>query len=183
MSKRQPLLKALKEHKTSYPEEKDFVRQVIDFVEKTPGCFERSHRAGHITGSAWVINPDGQKTLLTHHKKLNKWLQLGGHSDGDPDTWHVAMREVLEESGITDVHFMGRDIFDVDVHEIPENPKKGEPAHLHYDIRFLIQANNENFVVSDESNALRWVSKDEIEHLSPDFSTGMKRLIDKWKKS
>ena len=73
----------------------------IDFVESHDDCFERLLQVGHVTASAWVLNPDASKTLLTHHRKLNKWLQLGGHADGDTNVLNVATREVMEESGIS----------------------------------------------------------------------------------
>lgn len=95
-----------------------------------------------MTGSAWLLNPDGTKVLLTHHKKLNRWLQFGGHSDGESNTWNVALREVTEESGIQNIQFVSSDIFDVDIHTIPENSKKNEPEHKHYDIRFFIKSPN-----------------------------------------
>src|SRR5215204_3717077 len=73
----------------------------IRFVESSPDCFLRSQLDGHLTGSAWILDPSRTKTLLTHHKKLEKWVQLGGHADGNPDLWDVARREASEESCLT----------------------------------------------------------------------------------
>ena len=67
----------------------------IKFIEQNPNCFERSNK-GHITGSAWIVNHDNSKVLLTHHRKLNLWLQLGGHADGEPDTKAVSLKEAQE---------------------------------------------------------------------------------------
>ena len=106
-----------------------------------------------------------KKSLLNFHKKLNRWLQFGGHSDGCPDTWEVALREAIEETGMKDIDFAMLDIFDIDVHPIPENLKKNEPEHLHYDIRFLLKAKSDEFVISDESNNLKWVNNEDIPHL------------------
>ena len=114
---------------------------------------------------------------MTHHKKLNKWLQLGGHSDGDPDTWKVALREATEESGIDNIAFVTRQIFDIDIHTIPENLKKNEPEHKHYDVRFLLKAPTEDFVVSEESNFLKWVDEAGQNEISP----AMQRMMQKWK--
>ena len=96
----------------------------------------------------------GDRVVLTHHRKLGRWLQPGGHSDGDPDTLAVALREAREESGL-DVRALDDAIFDIDVHRIPA--RSCEPAHFHFDVRFLIQAEHDRFRVSEESDALAWV--------------------------
>lgn len=129
-------------------------RQILAFIRNTPDCFERSHAAGHITGSAWLLNPAGDRVLMTKHRKLKRWLQPGGHADGQCDTLAVALREAEEESGISGITAVSSDIFDVDVHLIPARP--GERAHYHYDIRYLLRAPHEQFVVSEESDALEW---------------------------
>ena len=178
--KRDLLLAALRRYKTNDVSEKNFIRETITFIEENPNCFERTNVAGHVTGSAWVLSPDGEKALLTHHKKLNRWLQLGGHSDGDPDTWHVALREATEESGIQNCCFVTKDIFDIDIHVIPENPQKGESAHTHYDVRFLLKAPTENFIVSAESNRLKWVTVQELDAMGKAISPAMRRMINKW---
>ena len=100
---------------------------------------------GHITGSAWVVDIAGNRVLLADHAKLGRWLQPGGHSDGDPDTLAVALREAREESGL-DVRALDDAIFDIDVHRIPA--RGDEPAHLHFDVRFLVQAEHDQFRVN-----------------------------------
>ena len=120
--------------------------------------------------------------MLTHHKKLNRWLQLGGHSDGDNNTRNVALREATEESGISDISFMIQSIFDVDIHTIPENTTKNEPEHKHYDVRFLLKAPHESFIISEESNALKWVTKHDLLKMkqNKEISFSMMRMMDKW---
>ncbi len=103
------------------------------FIDSHPDCFERSCQVGHITGSAWIVNRAGDRVLLTHHRKLGRWLQPGGHSDGDPDTLEVALREAREESGL-DVRALDEAIFDLDVHLIPA--RGHEPAHLKHPLIF-----------------------------------------------
>ncbi len=116
---------------------------------------------------------------MNHHGTLDKWICFGGHADGEMDIANVALRELQEESGITDVAFVMNDIFDVDIHPIPANPKKSEPAHEHFDIRFLFRVTgNENFAVSDESHAMKWCAYDEALLLAGDDS--MRRLLQKW---
>lgn len=182
MDKRDLLLTALRSYKTDFESEKAFIQEMIDFIEQNPNCFERTNLKGHVNGSAWVLSPDERKVLLTHHKKLNRWLQLGGHSDGDPNTWNVALREATEESGIQGIEFVMKEIFDIDIHTIPENPKKNEPEHKHYDVRFLLKAPTEDFIVSEESNSLKWVDKQELTTMASksEISAAMIRMMQKW---
>ena len=179
---RAQLLSTLKAYRTAFEEEKKSLADLIVFVEQNSDCFERSNLKGHITGSAWLLSPDEQKVLLTHHKKLNRWLQPGGHSDGDPDTRRVALREAVEESGIAQIDFVQTDIFDVDVHIIPENKSKNEPEHKHYDVRFLLKAATEDFIVSAESHALKWASKNELARMEKngEINASITRMVRKW---
>ena len=158
---RQLLLNKLRAHSTVDAHEESMRQQIIKFVEDHTDCFERSSKIGHITGSAFIVNPRQTHTLLTHHRQLEKWLQLGGHSDGDPDTLNVALREAEEESGLKGIVAVSENIFDVDVHPIPE--RKGEPAHFHYDVRFLFQAEDTApLIVSSESKDLAWIPLERI---------------------
>lgn len=151
---RRRLLEMLDAYRARFPLEAQVVQRFAAFVDAEPRCYERDCWAGHVTGSAWVLDPDCRDALLTHHKKLGRWLQLGGHSDGDSDTLAVAMREALEESGVG-VRALNGDIFDIDIHEIPA--RGSEPAHFHFDVRFLLGATSRDFVVSAESHELAWV--------------------------
>jgi 8-oxo-dGTP pyrophosphatase MutT (NUDIX family) len=142
-------------------QEKAMLARMIEFAYANEHCFERSLLSGHMTGSAWVVDREREHALLTHHRKLNRWLQMGGHADGNPDLLAVAMREVHEESGLTQVRVLSQTPFDVDVHEIPE--RGAEPRHFHYDVRFLFEADrDEPLVVSEESHALAWVPLSEL---------------------
>ncbi|MGH8121950.1 MAG: NUDIX hydrolase [Rudaea sp.] len=138
---------------------------------------ERSLVHGHLTGSAWLVSEDGQRVLLTHHRKLDRWLQLGGHADGDPDLTRVALREAKEESGLSGL-VVAPAIFDLDRHEIPA--RGDEPAHWHYDVRFVVRATgNEAFSVSDESHALAWREIGAVEKDS-DVDDSLQRMARKW---
>jgi len=139
------------------------------FVAAHEDCFRRELGIGHVTGSAWVLSPDRRRVLLTHHRKLDLWLQLGGHADGEWDVRLVALREAREESGLVRVRLLADAIFDVDVHSIPARAR--EPAHFHYDVRFVCEADDmEPLVVSDESHDLAWVELDRVAVLSADRS-------------
>jgi 8-oxo-dGTP pyrophosphatase MutT (NUDIX family) len=106
---------------------------------------------------------------LTHHFKLDRWLQLGGHADGDTDILRVAMREAHEESGLDDIKPLSQGIFDVDVHPIPA--RDTEPRHLHYDVRFLLEADaNAPLVISSESKDLAWIPLMDIARITTERS-------------
>ncbi len=174
---RQPLLDQLYEYSVRHPGESEVIDRFVEFVETEPDCFERFLAKGHVTGSAWVLNADGSEVLLTHHRKLDRWLQLGGHADGESDVLSVALTEAREESGLTDFATLGEGIFDIDIHPIPE--RKGEPEHLHYDIRYLLRATGRtDYVVSDESHDLRWVRAEDVGTLTTEPS--MMRMVRKW---
>jgi len=174
---RKPLLDQLAAYQEKHPAEADTVARFIHFVESRPECFERSLLDGHVTGSAWIVDSSSTRVLLTHHRKLDAWLQLGGHADGDPDVLAVALKEAEEESGLSDFEPIVEGIFDLDIHPIPE--RKGVPEHLHYDVRYVLRANGStDYVVSEESHDLRWVPLDEVATLTTDES--MLRMVEKW---
>ena len=132
------------------------IERYVQFIHENEDCFERSNLSGHVTGSAWLVNTDGTHVLLTHHRKLNMWLQLGGHADGDPDVLGVALREAQEESGIDNIEAVSTQLLDIDIHNIPA--RGDEPEHYHYDATFAFRTVDTNdFVVSDESLALEWI--------------------------
>ncbi len=166
---RENLLEKLDNYHPSDASEVEARLRMISFVKENPDCFQRHLKIGHITGSAWLMSRDGRRVLLTHHRKLNKWLQLGGHADGDSNILAVALREAKEESGIENILAVTEDVFDLDIHEIP--PHGQEPAHWHYDVRFLFRVEGDDtFIVSEESHELAWVTPDQLHALDTDAS-------------
>lgn len=146
---------------------------MIEFIQNNPYFFERSNHE-HITGSVWIVSPDTTKVLLTHHKKLNRWLQLGGHADGDSNIANVALKEAQEESGIEQFTFLSEEIFDIDVHPLPS------ACAFHYDVRFLLQACHTQFIISDESNTLDWFDIDTVAQVIAEES--VLRMNEKYKR-
>ncbi len=170
---RRLLLDLLGRYESGVADSAAIVARFRDFVSAYVDCFERSCRPGHITGSAWIVSRDGRSALLTHHARLDRWLQLGGHADGDPDPFRVAHREAREESGLTSIALPAFDMgglpLDLDIHSIPA--RGDEPEHLHYDVRYLFEADaTEPLVVSSESHDLRWVGIDDLRSLSDEES-------------
>jgi len=171
------LIKLLRAYQSTYPEESSTVNRFIHFVESHNDCFERSQLIGHVTGSAWLVNATGTHVLLTHHRKLNRWLQLGGHADGHTNVLEVALKEAREESGIQQIQILNSQLYDIDIHQIPA--RKNEPTHFHYDARFVFQVvGSDSFRVSDESHALDWINISELSHHTNDAS--MIRMAEKW---
>jgi len=173
-----PVLALLRAHasRTLDAHEAAMVADTIRFVEEHEDCLLRSCAPGHLTGSAWIVDATRTRTLLTHHRKLNKWLQLGGHADGEADMRGVALREAREESGLTRLRAVSDQIFDVDRHVIPA--RGSEPEHFHYDLRFMIEADPaEPLAISDESHDLAWVDVAQVTALNPEES--MARMVRK----
>ena len=140
--------------------------QTLRFIESHPNSLERSCLLGHLTSSAWLVASDRRSTVLIHHKKLNRWLQPGGHADGNGNLFQVALDEASEETGLDLSIFIPVTnlIFDIDVHKIPK--RGAEPAHTHYDIRYIFQVPEINLPGNDESYKVRFVPFDEVKEFN-----------------
>lgn len=152
----------------------------LELLKKGDLAFLRSTLPGHFTSSVYLFDPESKKTLLTHHRKLGLWLQLGGHADGNLDLKAVAFQEVEEESGLTGVTLLKGESewIDLDIHRIPENPK--DPEHWHYDVRFFGLASEKAPLTRQdrESVELRWFSLPEAYAVADQES--MHRVFDKF---
>lgn len=171
----------LREHVPVDARELLHLEHVRAFCARHDDPFDRSLAEGHLTGSAFVLDPEG-RLLLTHHLRLGIWVQLGGHSDGELVAEDVALREAREESGLSDLRFDetlrfadgAPRLLDVDVHRIPA--RKSEPEHDHLDLRFLLRTSTPELIVADpsETKALEWVSLDEARRRG---DAGMRRAL------
>ena len=166
----------LEDYIIEYPHE-NAATNMLDFYNKDGNSFSKDNKEGHFTGSAWIVSPDRSMVLMTHHRKLNMWLQLGGHSDGTEDLISVAIREAKEESGFNEFVLLSDRIFDLDIHEVPA--MADEPVHHHYDVIFLLEADpkNNTIIISDESHDVQWIPLDKILSLNPERL--MKRMVKK----
>lgn len=176
---RRPLLDMLARYRQANASEAAVVERMCALIERHADCFERTCRPGHITGAAWILSADRRRCLLTHHRKLNRWLQLGGHADGQSQVEEVALREAREESGMRsfDLVSIGGTLMplDVDVHIIPARYDAAgqlvEDAHEHHDVRFLLIAHpSQEIYCSHESHDLAWFTPKEVEQRTDEES-------------
>jgi 8-oxo-dGTP pyrophosphatase MutT (NUDIX family) len=176
---RAALRDALRRHAPADDREAADVASILALVQTEPRCFARTTFApGHVTGSGFVVHPPSRRVLLHHHRRLDAWLQMGGHDEGESDPRATALREGAEESGLTDLALLSPEILDVDVHAIPAG--KGEPPHLHHDVRYALATLAPDAIRRDdaESIALRWFSLDEAACAmdDPDATRALERI-------
>ena len=167
---RRELLNLLDRHRTRFMDEAAHVTRTRAFVAAHQDCFHCDLWPGHVTGSAWVVNPGRDSVLLLHHRKHNQWFQPGGHADGDADILRVALRETSEETGLDPSHIrlVEDAIFDVDIHRIPA---RGDvPAHEHFDVRFLFQARSTEVAAGSDAEDARWVALSAVDAVESDAS-------------
>jgi 8-oxo-dGTP pyrophosphatase MutT (NUDIX family) len=165
---RESLVRFFSDYQTSYTDEALFIPRFLELLKQT-NCFDRTHLPGHITGSAWIVDPSNTQALLVHHAKLNKWVQPGGHADGDENILQVALREAEEETGLKKLRVVNDTPFDVDIHLIPK--RADFPEHFHFDIRYLLEASmSDQIIVSNESHDVKWIALDTLEDYNPERS-------------
>lgn len=148
--------------------------QVLDFVEDNPDALHRTNLRGHLTGSAVVFDAAGDRVVLLHHRKLRRWLQPGGHADGDANLAAVALREATEETAMDGLR-VDPVAVDIDVHEV-DHDKEGV-GHLHLDVRFIVVAPSGADVIGNhESTAIEWVAFADLGDY--DLDAGTHRMIE-----
>jgi len=121
----------------------------------------------HVTASALIVHPPTKRVLLRWHARQQAWIQVGGHADpGEHDPLAVALREGVEETGLTDLTpWPGPDLVQVAVVPVPAAPH--EPAHEHADLRFLLATDTPEAAAPEKPDApLRWMSIDEAHALT-----------------
>lgn len=175
------LIDELKTYKAFDEKENRYLETFINFLENDNNPFSRTNLKRHIVANGYLFNENFDKVLLTHHKALGIWLPFGGHSDGESNSLNVALREVMEESGITNINILDGKIIDIDIHAIPNNPKRNEPDHEHYCVQFIFTTPDDKFVISDESDSLKWFSYEEFKNLlkNGNYFSGSERILPK----
>lgn len=153
------------------------LRLALDAAEDalSKGCFA----PGHVTCSAFVVSPDGAQLLLIHHRALDLWIQPGGHVDpADASPEGAALRELWEETGATAVLPLFDGLLDVDVHDVPDG-LKGQPGHLHLDLRFAFQAQDWAVQAASDAYAASWFPLGTLDTVRTDASVrrAARRLV------
>jgi ADP-ribose pyrophosphatase YjhB (NUDIX family) len=137
---------------------------ILKALKEQKDVFTRDDTIAHMTASAWVVNPAHDKALMVYHNIYNSWSWLGGHADGDPDLLAVAIREVKEESGVTDVKALSNAIFSLEVLTVDGHIKRGQyvSSHLHLNVSYLLEVDDKDplFVKPDENSGVRWFTLD-----------------------
>ncbi|HCM88496.1 MULTISPECIES: NUDIX hydrolase [Vagococcus] len=150
----------------AFNEQEEMDRKIIlNALLSEPLIFERSELTKHITSSAWVVNPEKTKVLMAYHNIYDSWAWLGGHADGEEDLLKVALKEVAEESGLKEIKPLNQAIFSLEVLTVDGHVKKDiyVPSHLHLNITYLIEANEQEVLIikEDENSDVAWFNLDE----------------------
>ncbi len=179
MGRNLELAAALRVYQPQDADETAYRERMLALCEPPHAGFSRAYfEPGHFTASAFVLSPDSRALLLIFHGKLSRWLQPGGHvDDSDLNILASARREVSEEVGLSDLPLAHEGIFDLDIHLIPA--RKTDPAHEHFDVRFLFRARDLNFQAGSDAKAARWVDLDEVREEISDRS--VMRAVEKLK--
>lgn len=161
---------------------------MLDFIRKNPDCLLRDNLIAHFTASIWTVNKARTKTLMVYHNIYNSWSWIGGHADGEEDLKSVALRELMEETGVRHARLVSEDIFSLEVLTVDGHMKRGKyvPSHLHLNVTYLAEADEaeELFIKADENKAVRWFKNEEALKAStePWFVENVyKKLMDKCK--
>lgn len=140
-------------------EEKD-KKIILDFMKHNPDCLTRENEIAHFTTSIWTVNKEHTKTLMVYHNIYDSWSWIGGHADGEEDLASVALRELKEETGVENARLLSKEIYSLEVLTVSGHMKRGEyvSSHLHFNVTFLAQADEEELLVvnEDENKGVKW---------------------------
>lgn len=165
----QPLIRLLETYKPFDAMEVVHVEQLKQFLRDSSNPYDRSNLVGHVVAEAWIVNPERTHAVLVKHGVSKVWIVPGGHCDGNPDVQAGAIREVEEETGLTNLRpLLQGGIFDINVGAVPTRERHGklEPEHLHFDTCFAFEVPaNAPLTISDESDDLAWVAIEDIAKL------------------
>lgn len=185
---REKLIENIKNYKPFNEQEEMDKFLILDWIMKNENAFSRENTVAHMTASAWVVNKDRNKVLMVYHNIYNSWSWLGGHADGETDLLAVALREVKEEAGITNVHPVSEEIFSMESLTVDGHVKKGRyvSSHLHLNITYLLETDSEECVSikADENSGVAWFTPEEALQKSTEpwfVERVYKKLIEKTK--
>lgn len=139
---------------------------ILEILESEENILTRENQKYHFTVSAWIVTPDRKKVLMCYHNIYDSWAWLGGHTDGNSNIREVILKEVREESGVTNIKFLLDEIFSLEILTVSGHIKKGKyvSSHLHLNITFLLEVEeSEKLLINpDENSGLDWIAIEEI---------------------
>lgn len=139
--------------------------EILRQIEMCPDIFTRENRNAHMTASSWIVNRDRTKVLMVYHNIYDSWSWTGGHADGETDLLSVALREAMEETGLTRVVPVSKNIYSVEILTVDGHEKRGRyvSSHLHLNVTYLLEADENEPLRSkpDENKAAAWFTPDE----------------------
>lgn len=160
------LKKQIEEYQPFNEQEEKDKDEILRQICASKSILTRENKNAHFTVSAWIVNKDRRKVLMAYHNIYQSWAWLGGHADGNADLKHVILKEIEEESGLTEVRFVSEDIFSSEILTVAGHEKKGEyvSSHLHLNVTYLLEADMETpiRIKEDENSQIGWISVDEI---------------------
>ena len=162
---RAELTEAIRAFRPENEQEEADKKGILAFLAANENAFTRNNTIAHLTASAWVVNHDRTKVLMVYHRIYDSWSWTGGHADGEEDLLAVALREVTEETGVSSVTPVSKDIFSLEILTVDGHEKHGSyvPSHLHMNVTYLLEADEEEplTVCEDENKGVAWFGLDE----------------------
>ena len=154
---------------------------IINYLDTYDNLFTRENEMAHLTASSWILNKQKTKVLMVYHNIYDAWSWVGGHADGELDLMKVAIREAVEETGITKVKPLSNDIFSIEIIGVDGHIKKGKyvGTHLHLNITYLFEADeNETLIIKpDENSGVKWIDLKKVVSMCPE--PNMRKIYDK----
>ena len=181
----QELTDQIEEYKPYNEQEEADKALILNWIEKNDDAFLRDNVVAHMTASAWVVDKDRSKVLMVYHNIYHSWSWLGGHADGETDLLAVAIREVKEEAGISDVRPVSEEIFSLESLTVDGHVKKGRyvSSHLHLNVTYLLQADEAQALHEkpDENSGVRWFALPDVlpNIREPEMRVVYQKLMDK----
>ncbi len=150
-----------------YDEKEEYEKnEMLYFIKNNEDVLTRDNSTGHFTTSAWIFNKDRTKVLMIYHNIYKSWAWIGGHADGDADLKHVILKEIEEESGLSNVKFLSDDVYSINIVTVDNHMKRGKyvGSHLHYDVEFALEADEADpiRIKEDENSGVKWVDIDKV---------------------
>ena len=147
-------------------QEKADKEMMLEYINTFKDVFTRENKMCHFTASSWIVNKERTKVLMIYHNIYQSWAWTGGHSDGDENLLHVALKEAQEETGLQNLKVLKQDIYSLEIVTVDCHIKRGKfvPSHLHLDCCYLFEADeNEPLrIKEDENSGVKWIEINKV---------------------